>query len=86
MDQLDILPEGYSTEPIWDGLGLVPFCIAPHYRSDNPESELIDKTVEYYIENRLPFIALHDGEVHIQEVSELPNNLSQTSVKLPADV
>jgi dipeptidase E len=40
----------------------VPFCLAPHYRSDHFESKLIEKSVEYFIENKIPFIALHDGE------------------------
>jgi len=43
------MPDGYSCEIIWAGLGLIPFCIAPHYRSDHPESALIDKSVEYFI-------------------------------------
>ena len=64
VDDSEEIAEGYSKEIVWDGLGLVPFCIAPHYRSDHPESEMIEKAVEYFIENKMPFIALHDGEVY----------------------
>ena len=64
VDDSEEIAEGYSKEIVWDGLGLVPFCIAPHYKSDHPESEMIEKAVEYFIENKMPFIALHDGEVY----------------------
>lgn len=55
-------PAGYAGDIIWSGLGFVPFCIAPHYRSDHCESALIEKSVEYFIERKIPFIALRDGE------------------------
>ena len=64
VDDSEEVPDGYSKEVIWDGLGLVPFCIAPHYRSDHPESDRIEKAVEYFIENKMLFIALHDGDVY----------------------
>jgi dipeptidase E len=56
------VPPGYPPEVIWDCLGVVPFHIAPHYRSDHPESTAIDHVVAYMIDNHLPFIALRDGE------------------------
>jgi dipeptidase E len=65
VDPTDEIPEGYSTDVIWEGLGFVPFSIAPHYRSDHPESEQIEKAVEHFIENKMPFIALHDGDVYL---------------------
>jgi dipeptidase E len=55
-------PEGYSGPVLWDGLALYPYCLAPHFRSDHPETRLIDQSVEYFIEKKLPFVALHDGE------------------------
>ena len=51
-----------------DGLSLVPFCFAPHYRSDHPESELTEKSVEYFIDRKIPFAALRDGEVYIEDL------------------
>lgn len=62
VDPPDVVPEGYDKEIIWDCLGVLPYCVAPHYKSDHPESADIDKTVAYYIENHIPFIALRDGE------------------------
>jgi dipeptidase E len=62
VDDPNVVPEGYSKDIIWDCLGLIPYCVAPHYKSDHPESSDVDKTVAYYIDNHIPFIALHDGE------------------------
>lgn len=46
----------------WEGLGLVDFCLAPHFRSDHPESPVMEKVVAYYQEHKMKFHALHDGE------------------------
>lgn len=62
VDEPDIVPSGYHPGIIWDCLGLVPYAIAPHYKSDHPESAAIDKSIEYLIDNHIPFIALRDGE------------------------
>lgn len=62
VDDPQAMPEGYSSEIIWTGLGFIPYCIAPHYRSNHPESELIEREVEYFIEQKIPFLALRDGE------------------------
>ncbi len=63
VDPLDELAEGYDPEVIWGGLGLVPYSIAPHYKSEHPESAAIDRVVDYFVENQMPFKALRDGEV-----------------------
>ena len=65
-DEPETVPEGYSREVIWDGLGLVPFCIVPHCRSDHPESERCEAVAGYYLEHKVPFVALRDGEVCIR--------------------
>ena len=72
VDDPEVIPEGYSNQIIWDGLGLVPFSFAPHYRSDHPESELVEKSVEFFIENKIPFIALHDGDVYVEDLKKPP--------------
>lgn len=69
VDDPEEISEGYAKEVVWDGLGVIPFCIAPHYRSDHPESEMIEKAVEYFIEHKMLFIALHDGDVYIGDTS-----------------
>lgn len=63
VDNPEQMPEGYDKETIWEGLGFVDFSIAPHYRSNHPESEQIEKVVQYFEKNKMPYRALHDGEV-----------------------
>ena len=66
VDKPNFIPDGYKSEIIWDGLGLLPFSIAPHYRSEHPESQMIERVVEFFIHNKIPFIALRDGEACIR--------------------
>lgn len=56
------IPDGYNSEVIWDGLGLYGFSIAPHYKSNHPESTTIDEVVSYFERNNMPYKPLHDGE------------------------
>jgi dipeptidase E len=65
VDNPNIAPQRYNPDIIWDGIGIINFSIAPHYNSNHPESEMVDKTVEYFKENNLPFKTLRDGEVLI---------------------
>jgi len=62
MEDPESTPEGYNKEVVWECAGLLPYHVAPHYKSDHPESADIDRVVDYYIENHIPFVALHDGE------------------------
>lgn len=60
-------PYGKEYQTIWDGLHILEYVIAPHYKSDHPESEDIDKSIEYMIDKKIPYKALKDGEVIIIE-------------------
>ena len=62
VDPPELPAEGYETHVIWEGLGLLPFSIAPHFKSDHPESAMIDRVVEYFEARRLPYRTLRDGE------------------------
>jgi dipeptidase E len=73
-DDPDVVPEGYAPEVVWDGLSLVPFCIAPHYKSNHPESESVEKIVELFIADKMPFIALRDGDVYIERSKAEPDS------------
>lgn len=66
VDDPNIIPEGYETRIVWECLNILPYSIAPHYKSDHPESVAIDKSVEYLINNHIFFIALRDGEAIIR--------------------
>lgn len=57
------LPEGYDPAIIDAGLGFYDKSIAPHYKSDHPESAAIDDVVRYFEDARMPYTALSDGEV-----------------------
>jgi hypothetical protein len=62
VDPPDLPAKGYGTEIIWEGLGFLPYSIAPHFKSDHPESAMIDGVVEYFEARGLPYLALRDGE------------------------
>ncbi len=55
----DDLPAG---GPAWDGLGLVPFSIAPHSGADGAAGAAIVRLVRYFRANAIPYRALRDGE------------------------
>lgn len=65
VDDPNIVPQEYNPEIIWSGLDIVAFSIAPHYKSNHPESGNVDKEVEYFIKLKIPFKTLRDGEVII---------------------
>lgn len=68
VDDPTIVPTGYQTKTIWDGIGLVDFSFAPHYRSDHPESTAIENLVKFYEENNMKYEALSDGEAMIKTI------------------
>ncbi len=53
---------------VWEGLGILDHLILPHYKSDHPESEAIDREVEYCRARGIPFRTLRDGEVIVATV------------------
>ena len=67
MDDPKQRPYGKKCKVIWEGLGFLDYMILPHYNSEHPESKLVTKTVQYFIDNKLLFRALRDGEVIIIE-------------------
>jgi dipeptidase E len=62
VDPKDEVAEGYDKEVVWEGLGVLSYALAPHYRSDHPESEDIEKCVEYFKASSIPYKTLRDGE------------------------
>lgn len=62
VDPTDELAEGYDSDIIWEGLGVLDYAVAPHYKSDHPESAAIDKCVEYFNEKQITYKTLRDGE------------------------
>ena len=62
VDEPDLDPHGFGSV-IWEGLGVLPYLVLPHYRSDHHESEAIEGEVQYCQKNEIPFRTLRDGEV-----------------------
>ena len=71
VDEPHVVPDRYDPEIIWEGLGLVAYSIAPHYRSNHPESAAIEYVVEYFERHGMPFKALADGEVDVVSDSHI---------------
>jgi dipeptidase E len=67
VDSPSATAEGYEPAIVWDGLGLVPYSIAPHYQSSHPDSDLMDAVVDFFTANEMPFRAIRDGEVIITD-------------------
>ncbi|WP_338597101.1 Type 1 glutamine amidotransferase-like domain-containing protein [Saccharopolyspora sp. SCSIO 74807] len=68
VDDPSCVPAEYPEEPpIFGGLGVLPYAIAPHFESDHPESAEIDRSIRYFITRHIPFIALRDGEAIVVE-------------------
>jgi len=65
VDPNDEEPLLYAQDIIWEGLNLVDYSIAPHYKSEHPESELVDEVVSYFQEKRMAYRTLRDGEAII---------------------
>jgi dipeptidase E len=63
VDNANIFPYGQINHTIWEGLNIINYAIVPHYRSNHPESTLVEKVVERYKKENRQFKALHDGEV-----------------------
>lgn len=65
VDDIKYVKEIYGAETIWDGIGILPYSIAPHFKSNHPESELIDKVIEYFISQNISYKTLKDGDTII---------------------
>lgn len=62
-DEVKYVKKIYNAEPVWDGIGILPYNLLPHYKCPtNPvKAELIDKVVDFYTEQRMPYKTLCDG-------------------------
>lgn len=71
VDDPEIDPEHYTQQRITKGLGLIDFSVAPHFRSDHPESQKINSVVDYYLNHAVVFVALTDTDILIQEAKKV---------------
>ena len=63
VDDPTVVPEKYNPETIWEGVGILGYSFVPHYHSDHPDSEDIEKCVAFLDKHNMPYKALRDGEV-----------------------
>ena len=61
------IPDDYPEEVVWEGLGLLPFSIVVHYRSDHPEARAVEDEVTFYRQNGIAYRTLRDGEAFAVE-------------------
>jgi dipeptidase E len=65
VDDPKLVNESYGGPADFSGLQILNYYFEPHYKSDHPESPLVDKEVEELKAKGLPYKTLHDGEVII---------------------
>lgn len=59
-DDPTVVPPGYQDEVVWDGLGLLPCALVPHFRPGDP-----DPAVAYYRDHGIPYVTLRDGQAMV---------------------
>ena len=64
MDATNVSASGYTTSDIiWEGLGLVPFTVLPHFQSEHPEASSAAAAAAWAEEREIPHRTLRDGDV-----------------------
>ncbi len=66
-DEVKYLKKIYNAEPVWEGIGILPYNVLPHFKCPtNPvKAEMIDRVIEFYKEKNIPFKTLSDGESYV---------------------
>jgi dipeptidase E len=62
VDEPSATAQGYMIETIWEGLGLIDYSIAVHYGSEDGQGTAIERAIEYWKSQNMPYITLRDGE------------------------
>lgn len=70
VDNPSVVPENYESNVIWEGLSILDYSIVVHYDSDHSESKLVNKEIEYYESNHIPYKKIKDGQVIIVDGNE----------------
>lgn len=65
VDDMSQLPYLELQEVLWDGLNILDYLFLPHYDSNHPESQDIEKAVEYCKKHDIRYRTIKDGEVVI---------------------
>jgi dipeptidase E len=65
VDDPNVQAEGYDSDIIWEGYGLIDFYPIVHYDSDHPESHLVDVELEHIKSLGIKYKTLRDGDTII---------------------
>lgn len=65
VDDKDVQVKGYKPGEVWEGFGLIDFYPIVHFRSNHPESELVEKEYEYIKEQGRPLKTFEDGDAYL---------------------
>ena len=57
--------DGYPAEVVWSGLGLLPFAVVVHYRSDHSEAGGAEREAAHFDRAGIPYRTLRDGEAFV---------------------
>lgn len=69
LDLVDEPINPYNKEDVaYNGLNILNFVPVPHYKSNHPESKLVDKVIEQFDESGIKYKALKDGDVIIKNI------------------
>ncbi len=60
------VPPGLDPETPWEGLAVIPFSVAPHYKSPHPASPGIDEVIRYFEAHGMGYKTLRDGEAWVR--------------------
>ena len=60
-----------DTDPQWEGLGILDYCLVPHIDSpEHPESPACQRVADLYRSHGTPHRSLRDGEVLVIDGDE----------------
>lgn len=61
----------YNLEEVtYQGIGLINYVPVPHYKSDHPESKMVDDVIEYMKQNGIVHKTLQDGDVILENLAK----------------
>ncbi len=71
LNGLDLVDEPINPyndeEVLYEGIGILDYVPIPHYKSNHPESKMVENVVEYCKNHGIKYKTLQDGDVLVQE-------------------
>lgn len=61
------VPAGYPSLVEWSGLGVLPYRVVVHYRSDHAESPAVEHEIAFYESRGIGYRTLRDGQALVVE-------------------